>query len=231
MENMRIWDRLKSTPKNAQKTIKGGRLNGFTEINPMWRIKMLTELFGPCGIGWKLDILDKWIECGANGEQSAFALVALRFKENGEWSEPVIGLGGSSFVAKERNGLYTSDECFKMAFTDALGSCCKLLGMSEDIFFEQGYGKYTAPKQPAPQAKNPPKETSAEAPPPSPPAPLCEQCGNEIKDVLFRSGAKRSAAEIINYSSNTFGSKLCYSCTKARIDEANRADAENRNGG
>lgn len=48
---MDIWCAVSTTPKEAQKTIKGGRLNGFTDINPMWRFKVLTECFGPCGIG------------------------------------------------------------------------------------------------------------------------------------------------------------------------------------
>lgn len=233
MENMTLWQALSTTPKNAQKSIAAGRLKGFTDINPMWRLKMLTELFGACGVGWKVDIVDRWIECGANGEQSAFVLAELSFKENGEWSAPVVGLGGSAFVAKERNGLYTSDECYKMAFTDAVGSCCKMLGMSEDIYFAQGYTKYTAPKQTPPPKESPqqaPTQTPTETPPP-PPAPLCEQCGSEIKEVRFKSGAKRSAVEIVNYSKQTFGAQLCYSCTSNRIKEANRAAAENQNGG
>ena len=52
MENLTIYNKARVVPESAQKTIKGGRLNGMTDINPMWRIQMLTELFGPCGIGW-----------------------------------------------------------------------------------------------------------------------------------------------------------------------------------
>ena len=50
MENMDIYDRVRTAPQDALKPITGGRLNGKTDINPMWRIKTLTELFGPCGI-------------------------------------------------------------------------------------------------------------------------------------------------------------------------------------
>lgn len=224
MENMTLWHALSATPKEARKTIVAGRLKGFTDINPMWRLRMLTELFGACGVGWKFEILDKWTERGANDEQSAFVLAALYIKESGEWSAPIIGFGGSSFVAKERNGLYTSDESYKMAFTDAIGSCCKMLGMSEDVYFEQGYSKYMKPvnNAPAEKPKAPPKQT-----PPPAPAPLCERCGGEIKDVTFKNGAKRTAADIMNYSKQTFGAQLCYSCTKSRITEAN---AENQGG-
>ena len=50
LENMEIYDRLRDVPQNAQKQIGAGRLKGMTDINPMWRIARLTEMFGPVGI-------------------------------------------------------------------------------------------------------------------------------------------------------------------------------------
>lgn len=144
MGKMDIYKALATTPSEAKKTIKGGRLNGFTDINPMWRIKALTEQFGPCGLGWYIDIVETKLE--EHGEEvKAFAKVNLYWRQSASdpWSAPVTGLGGSSFVSKERNGAYVSDECFKMAVTDAIGSACKLLGMSADIFFEKDRTKYT----------------------------------------------------------------------------------------
>lgn len=149
-----IYKQFEKTPKEAQKEIKGGRLSGFTDINPMWRIKTMTQAFGPCGIGWKYTITDKRLETGANGEISAFVDIDLFYKHEGEWSEAIPGTGGSAFVAKERAGLRTSDECFKMALTDALSVAMKALGMSADIYFEKDYTKYTAPEQEAPQGKS-----------------------------------------------------------------------------
>ena len=57
-ENLKIYESFRKVPDEAQREIEGGKLKGFTDINPMWRIKKLTELFGPCGIGWKAPILD-----------------------------------------------------------------------------------------------------------------------------------------------------------------------------
>lgn len=142
MENMGIFRQLATTPAEARKPIKGGRLNGFTDINPMWRIKALTETFGPCGIGWYIEITDTHLEAAVD-EVKAFATVNLYIKVDGEWSKPITGLGGSAFVAKERSGPYVSDECYKMAVTDAIGSACKLLGMSADIFYADDRTKYT----------------------------------------------------------------------------------------
>jgi hypothetical protein len=51
--NRFIWDALAKPPKEALKTIKGGRLSGMTDVNPQWRYKAVTDVFGPCGVGWK----------------------------------------------------------------------------------------------------------------------------------------------------------------------------------
>ena len=147
MDKMAIWQSLEKTPKEAQKEISAGRLKGFTDINPMWRLKMLTEVFGPCGIGWKYDIVSTNVITGANDELAAFVDIRLYYKQDGEWSDGVPGLGGSMFVAKEKNGMHTSDECFKMALSDAIGTACKALGMSADIYFSKDKTKYTATQE------------------------------------------------------------------------------------
>ena len=143
---LKIYNAVRQVPENAKKPIKGGRLSGMTDINPMWRIKTLTEQFGVCGIGWKYVITDKRLEQGANGEIAAFVDIDLYVKVDGEWSEAIPGTGGSSFVAKERNGMYTSDECFKMALTDALSVACKALGFAADVYWEKDRTKYDIPQ-------------------------------------------------------------------------------------
>ena len=65
MDNLKIYNAVREVPKEAQKSIGGGRLKGMTDINPMWRIKTLTEQFGACGIGWYYEITDKCRGCTA----------------------------------------------------------------------------------------------------------------------------------------------------------------------
>ena len=62
--NMELYNKFGTTPKNAQKPIAAGRLKGMTDINPMFRIKALTEQFGPVGFGWYYEITNKWLENG-----------------------------------------------------------------------------------------------------------------------------------------------------------------------
>src|SRR5690554_2090858 len=104
MDNLNIYEKTRKVPEKAQKRIKGGRLSGMTDINPMWRIKTLTELFGPCGIGWKYEIIEKRLEKGGNNEIAAFVDINLYIKLDDKWSEAIQGTGGSTFVAKERKG-------------------------------------------------------------------------------------------------------------------------------
>lgn len=145
MNNLDIYNKLKEVPQEAQKKITGGRLSGMTDIKPMWRIEKLTETFGMCGIGWYTETTRKEIIDGANDEKIAVVDIKLYVKVNGEWSQAIEGSGGSSFVAKERNGLYTSDECFKMAYTDALSVACKSLGMGANVYW--GDSKYSTKQE------------------------------------------------------------------------------------
>lgn len=133
---MSIYEMFRSVPQEAQKTIGAGKLKGFTDINPMWRIKMLTQVFGPAGIGWYVDVLQQWTETAANDQTAAFVKVALYYRYPGieGWSAPVIGIGGS-ILAGKGVGDGINDEAFKMAYTDAISIACKALGMCADIYF------------------------------------------------------------------------------------------------
>lgn len=156
MSNFDIFNALATTPEEAKKTIGAGRLKGFTDINPMWRIKKLTEVFGPCGIGWWYDITDRRLEQAPNGEIKCFVSILLFYRWNDIVSMPIPGFGGSSFLSHERNGDYVSDECEKMALTDAIGSACKALGMSADVYFSKDRSKYTdTPEQSGAASKDP----------------------------------------------------------------------------
>jgi hypothetical protein len=142
MENLEIYQKVRAVPDDAKKTIYGGRLKGMTDINPMWRIKVLTEQFGACGIGWYYNTTRQWTE-SIGEETAAFVNIELFINWNGEWSKPILGTGGSMLAAKEKNGIYVSDECFKMATTDALSVACKQLGIGADVYWDKDSTKYS----------------------------------------------------------------------------------------
>lgn len=143
-DNLDIYKSLRTVPDSAKKKIGGGRLKGFTDVNPMWRIKALTNQFGACGFGWKYEIKDQRIEksdieCIA----AAFITIDLYVKVGATWSEAIPGVGGSEFVLYEKGKFRMSDDCFKMALTDAISVAGKALGLAGDVYYEKDKTKYS----------------------------------------------------------------------------------------
>lgn len=139
--NMKIYEGHRAAPNEALKPIQAGRLKGMSDINPMWRIKALTEEFGPCGFGWYYTVDKQWLEQSGN-ETVGFVNISLFVKVGDEWSKPIFGTGGSKFVTMERNGAYVSDEVYKMCVTDAISVACKQLGFAADVYWNKDRTKY-----------------------------------------------------------------------------------------
>ena len=146
--DLELYEKFRKVPETAKKNIGGGRLKGMTDINPMWRIKTLTEAFGVCGFGWYYEIVDQWLETAmAKDEITANVKINLYVKQGDEWSKPIVGIGGSMLVANEKNGLYVNDECYKMALTDAISVACKSLGIGADVYWNKDNTKYNDSKK------------------------------------------------------------------------------------
>ncbi|MBW2621295.1 MAG: hypothetical protein JRD68_00185 [Deltaproteobacteria bacterium] len=133
-DNLIRWDAMKRPPPEVLKKIEGGRLKNKTDISPQWRYQIMTEQYGPCGVGWKYDIVRLWTEPGPKDQIFAFAQVNVYVKDGETWSDPIPGIGGSMLVELEKGGLHANDEGFKMAVTDALGVALKMLGVAADIY-------------------------------------------------------------------------------------------------
>lgn len=175
-DNMSIYEGHRQPPKEALKPIQAGRLKGMSDINPMWRIKALTEEFGPCGIGWYYTVDKQWLEpCG--NETVAFVNISLYVKQGDDWSKPIFGNGGSKIIAQERNGAFVSDEAFKMAVTDAIGVACKQLGIAADVYWNNDRTKYTVPATDDEKKSDPAKAKEQEQPPKSE-----EQLNKELEE-------------------------------------------------
>lgn len=181
MNNLEIYDKSREVPKEAQKAFNNGKFSG-TDINPMWRIKKLTELFGPAGIGWYYEVISERAE--EHGDVT-IAVVDLNLyildPVSGEWSKPIYGTGGNVLLRKGN----TSDEGYKMALTDALGVACKALGIGADVYFEKDRTKYTSPE-------NTPKDTPPKATTPKPDEMKAEITG--ILDKICETEEQRNIA-------------------------------------
>ena len=148
--NLSIYERVRNVPEEAKKAIEAGRLKGKNDINPMWRIKKLTEVFGPAGFGWYTEIVRTWTEASESGEMAVFVDIHLFVKKDGEWSRPIFGNGGNRLIANEKkyeNGQYVlvpylDDDAYKKAYTDAISVAAKALGIGADVYFEKDVTKY-----------------------------------------------------------------------------------------
>lgn len=138
--NMRIFAQICQTPDEACRDASNGKFD-FTDINPMYRLRRITELFGPCGIGWyteqDYEVLSP--KCGGD-EVAVMCKLKLYYKDplTGEWSKPVHGIGGNKLVLSGK----LNDEGYKSAYTDALSIAFKNLGGCADIYYSKDTTKY-----------------------------------------------------------------------------------------
>lgn len=203
-DNMTIYNQARTVPDEAIKEIKAGRLKGMSDINPMWRIKRLTEMFGPCGVGWWYTIKDERIvDDAATKQRAAFVDIDLYYVFEGKVSMPIPGTGGASFLSQERNGPYLSDECFKMALTDAISVAAKALGIGADVYYAKDRDKYTDNTEPEPEPK-----------PAMPTIIRCDNCGEEIEPYTDANGKTVGVKRWAESSKEAFGRVLCPACVE-----------------
>ena len=138
--NMRLWAQVCKTPDEACRDASNGKFN-FTDINPMYRLRKLTEMFGPVGIGWYTEQEYEVLKYACAGDEVA-VMCKLKFYYKdpltGEWSKPIHGIGGNKLVLSGK----LNDEGYKSAYTDALSIAFKNLGGCADIYYADDTTKY-----------------------------------------------------------------------------------------
>lgn len=131
-DNMRIWNALaKTDPKHTKPFKRAGGFSG-TAVKPIWQTHLLTEKFGPAGLGWGM-MEPKFETVVANDEILVFCTVALWYIEAADKRGLVYGVGGDKVQGKNKYGPYTNDEAFKASYTDALSNAMKQIGVAADI--------------------------------------------------------------------------------------------------
>lgn len=141
MDNTALWQAVaKTDPAFTKQFSRGGGFKG-TATNATYLARKATEQFGPCGIGWGLEVENEQFVTGApivvNGEVVAHDLIhVLRVKlwyvRDGQRGE-VVQYGQTQMVGKYSTGLFTDEEAPKKSLTDAMTKCLSLLGFAADI--------------------------------------------------------------------------------------------------
>jgi hypothetical protein len=133
--NLALWNKLKRTDPRATKPFT--RAGGFrgTQIDPTWRLQMMTETFGPVGKGWGYDQLEWTVHDGM-----VFILARAWYldPQTGEVCHTGPQWGGNELARRRRDGTEEpNDEAFKMAMTDAVGKCLVQIGLAADVHMGQ----------------------------------------------------------------------------------------------
>ena len=98
-------------------------------------------------------------------------------------------------MTKEKQGAYTSDECFKMALTDAISVACKALGFAADVYWDNDKTKYSEVQ------KTSEKEY------------CCTDCGKPFEAFTAKStGKSYNAGQAYHLSEQKYGKALCREC-------------------
>jgi hypothetical protein len=161
-ENLRIWEKLEHTdPKHTKGFTRSGGFKG-TAVKPMWSNLRMTEMFGPCGLGWGTE-QPVFETHTALDEMLVFCTVGLWYREKPDGERGLVyGVGGDKYVIKQSAGLRTSDEAFKMAYTDALSNAMKFIGVAADVhmglfddskYVEEMKAEFAPKKEPQPAAE------------------------------------------------------------------------------
>ncbi len=132
-DNLAIWNTLgRTSPDQTKGFSRAGGFRG-TAVKPVYTEQKMTELFGPCGIGWGFTEPTFQLVPGSDGQTAVYCWLSLWYVHEGARSQSIPGVGGDMVVVKQSSGLRTDDEAFKKAFTDAIGNAMKHIGMSADV--------------------------------------------------------------------------------------------------
>lgn len=172
-ERMDLYQELRPCPKEALKGFK--KRGGFSgsSIDAQWRIRRLTEVFGPCGTGWGFTVTNRWSE-EADGMKWAFVSGFVWYIDgDGEKRHAIEVTGGTDMAG-------AVDEAYKKSETDALGKSAASIGLAASVYEGSFDGdKYSSPSpvsakgsgkaepvsaQPAAVKSSGPKLPSAEVP-------------------------------------------------------------------
>lgn len=131
--NKELWDIAFVTDPKAVKPITGKDYGGNSP-KPYWIVERLTDVFGPCGIGWGFNVLSERFERFSETDCLHVATVRFWYKwkdQAGEFEQ--IGQTKASYTTSK--GTFKVDEdAPKKSVTDAIVKCASYLGFAGDIF-------------------------------------------------------------------------------------------------
>jgi hypothetical protein len=205
-QNLALWNEFAVTdPAYTKSFSRGGGFSG-TAINAAYIIKRLTDMFGPCGIGWRfVREHDEFVTGHALDGQGLSRSVVhvlrghLEYKVNGagEWIATGPQFGQTTFVGTNKNGLNTDEEAPKKSVTDCLGKCALLLGIGADIHMGEWDDNKYLNDNGAGAAPKKPRGGKAAAENAAAPSPVVSASGVDLTNVNLAIATAKEPSELL----------------------------------
>lgn len=136
MDNMNLWNEVKTTDPAAVKKITGKPYQGNSP-KPYWLIQRATEVFGPCGKGWGVQVKAESFYRMTESDVMHTAVVVVWYMRDGERCE-IEQMGQTkACYEKSAGGFMVDEDAGKKSVTDGMVKCLSMIGFAGDIFSGQ----------------------------------------------------------------------------------------------
>lgn len=131
--NMELWNQVCVTDPAAVKPITGKTYKGNSP-KPYWLIQRATEVFGPCGKGWGVEVKSEGFHRMTDTDVMHSAVVVVWYNLDG-FRCAVEQMGQTKACYKKADGGMVLDEdAGKKSVTDGMVKCLSMIGFAGDIF-------------------------------------------------------------------------------------------------
>ncbi len=133
MSNTELWDSVQTTDPAAVKPITGKPYKGNSP-KPYWLIRRATEIFGPCGEGWGVEVKSEGFHRMTETDVMHSAVVIVWYMRDGKrCSIEQMGQTKACY-AKSGGGMVLDEDAGKKSVTDGMVKCLSMIGFAGDIF-------------------------------------------------------------------------------------------------
>lgn len=137
MSNKALWESVKVTDPRAVKQITGKAYKGDSP-KPYWLIERATDVFGPIGIGWGVNVTSERFERLGEFDVLHVAVVSVWYVYEGKRSETIEQMGGTKAAYLSSAGkLIVDEDAGKKSVTDGMVKALSMIGFAGDIFSGQ----------------------------------------------------------------------------------------------
>lgn len=130
--NTALWNSVCVTDPAAVKKITGKPYQGNSP-KPYWLIWRATEIFGPCGEGWGVEVKSEGFHRMTDNDVMHSAVVVVWYIRDGKRCS-IEQMGQTKACYSGKNGLVLDEDAGKKSVTDGMVKCLSMIGFAGDIF-------------------------------------------------------------------------------------------------